>query len=122
MIWSRMFALNTAHDGALVPLADLCNAASPHTRAEEWHVTVSSDEQHLTYRAQVFIAQGTQVLIPYATHKRLSNAEYLLEYGFTFPRNLDDVVLLELAPSARDKHRDSKLELLSRAGIKQYVF
>ncbi len=133
-----MFALNTQHDGALVPLADLANAASPQARAEEWHVTVTTDEERLTYLAKVFIPQGTQILIPYATNKRLSNAEYLLEYGFTFPRyaiecslkstatdhsqidrNLDDVVVIEFPLPARDKHRDSKEKLLALAGIKQ---
>jgi hypothetical protein len=120
VIWSRMFALQSDHaDGALVPLADLANAASPQSRAEDWHVTVSTDEERFTYKANVFIPEGTQILIPYATNKRLSNAEYLLEYGFTFPRNMDDVVVFEFDLAQRDKHRESKRELLARAGIKQ---
>jgi hypothetical protein len=123
VIWSRMFALQSDHaDGALVPLADLANAASPQSRAEDWHVTVSTDEERFTYKANVFIPEGTQILIPYATNKRLSNAEYLLEYGFTFPRNMDDVVVFEFDLAPRDKHRESKRELLARAGIKHAQF
>ena len=57
-----MFALNAGpeyeREGALVPLDDLVNGASPQSRAEDWHVTVSNDKERLTYKANVFIAKA----------------------------------------------------------------
>jgi hypothetical protein len=118
VVWSRVFALKPgkAH-GGLVPLADMMNAAPPTQTSADFHVRVERENGTFHYIANVDIEKGTQIFAPYGVRKRLSNAQFLLDYGFVWPFNPHDVVVFHFEIPLTDPYYDKKVELLERARL-----
>jgi len=115
IVWSRGFSL-TESSGGFVPLADFFNSPAPND--ERFHfVRIERSDTHFTYIANVDIDKGVQILTPYGVEKKFSNAQLLMDYGFVFDDNPNDIVLMKFELDELDPLYNKKVKLLDDIGI-----
>lgn len=102
VIWSRAFSLGNK-GGALIPLADMFNMASP---ADEAKLTPLAQDKlengGVGFYAATDISKGSQIFVQYGGGNPLPNAQLLLDYGFIFDTSPYDVAILRLSLSEND--------------------
>jgi len=117
IIWSRTFKLPGDITG-LLPFADLFNAEPVSKETSDIQVIPSNNASHFVLKAaKRVIKAGEQILVPYGTNKRFSNGQLLLDYGFTFENNPNDMVIIQFSIPQDDPYYNLKSKLLLDAGI-----
>jgi len=116
-IWSRAFNFKLDGTGGLVPMADMFNSIDGQSGETLLKVETRLTENELQYFALETIPAGEQIFTPYGKHKRLSNAQLLLDYGFVVIGNKNEMGVFDNPISESDAYYDQKVKFLQAGNL-----
>lgn len=122
IIWSRSFSLllDEGRAAGLIPFADMFNNPSDTLRRYEnmLRVQIDSETGDLLYFCRTGVKKGEQIYTFYGRESSFSNAQLLLEYGFTLaPTNPNDLIMINIPLNKDDPYYETKLDVLERSGF-----